>query len=208
MQTLNSVAVSFGIPKAMGASRRAASRFASGYKSFRERLRANTRGFAAVEFAMLVPVMVTMFLGSVEFSLGLSIDRRVTSIASATADLVAQSEQISSSDLADIMNIIDSLIKPHDAAKLSVNIVSVVADGSNNVTVDWSYNKTGGQPYPKGSPYNNMPAGLTEPFSSVVVAEVSYDYDPPVGKFIAGTITLSEKFYLRPRKSLKVEKVN
>jgi hypothetical protein len=42
----------------------------------------------------------------------------------------------------------------------------------------------------------------------VIVAEVSYTYTPPVGEFLTGGLTMQDTFYLRPRRSLTVEKVN
>lgn len=166
-------------------------------------------GFAAVEFAMVVPIMVILFLGAVEFSLALSYDRRVTAISSATADLVAQEEEVDSAYLDDIMKVADSLLPPDaDLSKLDIKLVSVVADTDSNVTVNWSYNRAGGEPYPQNSAYNDLPADLVEPLSSVVVSEVSYTYNPPVGHFITGNITLSERFFLRPRKSLQVTKTD
>ena len=44
--------------------------------------------------------------------------------------------------------------------------------------------------------------------SSVIVAEVTYDFFPKIGHFIMGTIALSEKFYLRPRKSDQVTRTD
>src|SRR5262249_34725949 len=48
------------------------------------------RGISAVEFAMLLPLMVTLYLGGVEVSQAVAIDRKVTLIARTVADLVAQ----------------------------------------------------------------------------------------------------------------------
>ena len=42
----------------------------------------------------------------------------------------------------------------------------------------------------------------------MVISEVSYTYNPPVGHFITGNIELSERFFLRPRKSLQVTKTD
>ncbi len=107
-------------------------------------------GFAAVEFAMVVPIMIVLFLGSVEFSLALSYDRRVTAISSATADLVAQEEEVNSNYLDDVMKIADGLLPPGaDFTDLDIKLVSVVTDADSNVTVSWSYNRTGGEPYPQ-----------------------------------------------------------
>jgi Flp pilus assembly protein TadG len=172
-------------------------------------LRADRAGFAAVEFAMVVPIMIILFLGSVEFSLALSYDRRVTAIASAAADLVAQEEEVDSNYLDDVMKVADGLLPPEtNLNDLDVKLISVVTDADNNATVDWSYDRLSAEPYAKNSAYSDLPDDLVEPLSSVVVSEVTFDYNPPVGHFITGDITLSERFFLRPRKSLKVTKTD
>ena len=53
---------------------------------------------AAIEFALIVPIMAVMFIGAVELSQAITVDRRVTQVASSTADLVARAD---TTDLAD-----------------------------------------------------------------------------------------------------------
>ncbi|MEZ5775112.1 MAG: TadE/TadG family type IV pilus assembly protein [Hyphomicrobiaceae bacterium] len=165
-----------------------------------KRLGRDREGFAAVEFAMIVPIMVVMFLGSVEFTEALSVDRRVTAIASATADLVAQSEEVSTSDLQDIMQIANSLLNGvGDVADLRVTIISVSSDDEGNVTVDWSYGNRQDNPVATGSSYSDLPVGLLANNESVIVSTVTYRFTPKISHFITGRINLSETFYLRPR---------
>ncbi len=92
---------------------------------------------------------------------------------------------------------------PYSATPISIVVTSVVADTNNATTVDWSCAHNG-SPRSQGSSFQ-LPTGLTQPFSSIVVAEVTYNYTPPLGKIIIGNINMTETFYLRPRRSLKVE---
>ncbi len=175
------------------------------------RLRSNSDGVAALEFAMVVPIMVVLFLGAVEFSEALSVDRRVTAIASATADLVAQNKEVTDSDLNDIVEIAVSLLGTVDSSPMMLTLASVSIDNNGNATVDWSYDKENGAPYAAGSGYDGLPSGFTQAGngdSSVIVSDVTYQFFPKIGHFIMGTLPLSEKFYLRPRQSLKVAKKN
>ena len=48
-------------------------------------------GIAATEFAFIVPLMLVMFFGMVEFSNGVAIDRKVTLMARTLSDLTSQS---------------------------------------------------------------------------------------------------------------------
>ncbi len=168
-----------------------------------KRLVQDTRGVSAVEFALILPIMITMYMGAVEFSHALTVDRRVTSVASAAADLTAQTEQVTSGSVQDIFTAANSILLPYSEAPISIVLTSVVADENNDTTVDWSCAHNGSA-HADDSIFA-LPAGLTLPFSSVIVAEVTYSYVPPIGEFITGSINLSETFYLRPRRSLTVE---
>ncbi len=166
-------------------------------------LACDTRGVSAVEFALILPVMITMYIGAVEFSHALTVDRRVTAVASAASDLAAQTEEVSSNSVLDIFTAATSIMTPYSVAPISIVLTSVVADEDNTTTVDWSCAQNGA-PHSTGSSFT-LPDGLTQPFSSVIAAEVSYDYQPPIGRYMVGGINMTETFYLRPRRSLTVE---
>lgn len=83
------------------------SSLASVFTPLRRRLLAlarNQRGVAAVEFAMLLPLMITLYIGAVEISQMVSIDRKVSLTARAVADLVAQSTTITGAEMTNILN--------------------------------------------------------------------------------------------------------
>ena len=61
-------------------------------------LRRDQRGVSAVEFAMLLPLMVTLYLGAVEISQGVAIHRKVTLTARTVADLASQVTSINNAD--------------------------------------------------------------------------------------------------------------
>lgn len=160
------------------------------------------RGVAALEFAMIVPIMFFLFVGSVEFSQAITVDRRVTQIASSTADLVAREKTLTTAQLAGIMGIVNHLVKPYETARLKLTVSNVKAaiDSASTTTVCWSYNHNGGvASYAPGQTYA-LPTGIVEAGNSVIVTEVKYDYEPLLFKyFIATAFSLEEKFYLKPR---------
>ena len=48
---------------------------------------------AAVEFALIVPLMLVLFFGTVEFSSGVAVDRKVTLVARTLSDLTSQNDR-------------------------------------------------------------------------------------------------------------------
>ena len=175
--------------------------------------RREKRGAAAIEFAMLAPIMVGLFIGSVEFSQALTIDRRVTQVASSVADLVAQTDKLNNADLDDMYELVKRLMAPYAWAPLKLSVTSVKKVNSNQPVVVWNYARAGGQSYTPGQNYAGIPNGLLDNGNngtiSIIVVKTSYLFKPPVSMWIVGQnaagVNLAETFYLRPRKSLCVQ---
>ena len=53
---------------------------------------------------MLLPLMVTLYIGGVEVSSAIAVDRKVTLVARTLGDLVAQSTSLNSTDMTNILN--------------------------------------------------------------------------------------------------------
>lgn len=182
------------------------------------RYRADRRGVAAVEFAFIVPIMFVMFVGAVELSQAITVDRRVTQAASSIADLVARKEtSISPTEIGDIMKIGGYIMVPYAQAPMQVivrNVSSSSADATNTKQ-SWqcSYSAAGMSPAPVCACMNetySLPPGLVSTNDSVVVAEVNYTYTPLVFDYFLnrmlssgaggpGTYTLSERIFMKPR---------
>jgi Flp pilus assembly protein TadG len=156
-------------------------------------------GVSAVEFALLLPLMVMLYLGGVEISQGLTIDRKVTLVARTVADLAAQVSSISNADMTNILNAASSVLAPYSTTDAKVTVSQVSIDGNGRATVTWSDSKNGTARSP-GSVIT-LPSALNVPNSSLIWGEVSYDYKPVIGYVITGTMTLTDQIYMRPRLS-------
>ncbi len=99
------------------------------------------RGVSAVEFALLAPIILLMYIGTAEIGNLLTVERRVETVASTAADLTAQVKKVSNSDLTDISDASKSILAPYDTTPLKIVLSSVVADQNNNGKVAWSYSK-------------------------------------------------------------------
>ena len=64
---------------------------------------------------MLLPLMITLYLGAVEISQGVSINRKVTLTARTVADLASQVSSISGGDMTNLLNASAAVIAPFPA---------------------------------------------------------------------------------------------
>jgi Flp pilus assembly protein TadG len=170
------------------------------------RLAQERRGVAAVEFAMLLPLMVTLYLGSVEISQGVGINRKVTLTTRTVADLASQVSSINNADMTNILNASSAVVAPYDVSKLKVVVSAVTIDNAGVATVAWS-DTLNGTKRTVGSTVT-LPTALNVANSTLIWGEVTYDYKPTIGYVISGTLTLSDKIYMRPRLSNTVTRVN
>ena len=174
------------------------------------RMRRDTRGVAAVEFGFIVPIMFFLFVGTIEFSQALTVDRRLTLAASSTADLIARAPNsgLTPEQVDRDLRIIEQLIAPYEIARLYVKVMSVIAAGTPGnpsvliYTVDWSRDNNAGTPHPRGEQYHEIPEGLLVAGESVIVSEATYNYTPLIfNYFITSAFNMTERFFLKPRNS-------
>ena len=165
-------------------------------------LRDDRRGMALVEFAFTVPILLTAYLGGTELTNAIGCFRKVTTTARAMADLTSQFTVVTNANLADIANASSQVMAPYPSGtKLSLTISQIKIDASRVATVDWSYGKNATALTPGTAV--TMDISLRQPSSYILMAKVSYNYQPMFGTgtqyFTARTMT--DTIYMSPRDS-------
>jgi len=161
------------------------------------------RGVSAVEFAILLPLMLTMYLGGVEISQAVSADRKTTLVAHTVGDLAAQASNVSSADISNVLNAGAAVAYPFPSSNLRVTVSSVCIDATGNIaTVAWSRTLNGTTR--TGVVTTSIPPALRVANTSLIWGEATYLYRPTIGWTITGTLNLRDTFFLRPRLSNSV----
>jgi Flp pilus assembly protein TadG len=155
------------------------------------------RGVSAVEFAMLLPLMVTLYIGGVEVSQAIAVDRKVTLVARTLGDLVAQSTTLNANDMTNILNAASSVVQPYSSSLIQVTVSRVDVDANSVAKVIWSKTKNG--TVETGTV--TLPAALNTPNTSLIWAKSQYTYTPTIGYVITGAMTMRDQIYMRPRLS-------
>ncbi len=174
-------------------------------------LTGDRRGVAAVEFALILPLLLIVMIGTAETTSALNYKRKISQVAFSVADLVSQSSSLSSGDMSDIMTAARAIMQPFPADGLNVVIASVSFDSRGKATVDWSVNQSGGTPWSKGSaPPVTFPAGTARAGTSVVIGRANSTYTPLFASMAqsifprAASIFMEDTYFLLPRLSDKV----
>jgi len=158
-------------------------------------------GLAAVEFAMIIPLMLLLFFGTDEFSSGVAVNRKVTLMARTLSDLTSQNISVTDAQLTNFFNASQAILTPYPSAPVNSTISELYIDPATKVArVQWSQ---GGAPRGLGSTVA-IPTALQVGGTYLIFSEVSYAFAPTIGYVMKSTITLKDFTYTRPRQSLCV----
>lgn len=172
------------------------------------------RGLAAVEFAFIVPLMLTLTFGTIEVSSGVAIDRKVTLVARSLSDLVSQGTRVTPTDLQNFFGLGSAIMTPYPvtAATMTQKVTAVSIDASKTARVVWSYTGTVNNGaatitagYAKNTVITTIPTALIVANTQLIWSEVTYTYTPIVGYIIKSAIPLSDQCFTRPRQSDTVD---
>jgi Flp pilus assembly protein TadG len=162
------------------------------------------RGVAAVEFAIVLPFMLALYIGGVELGDGMMIQLKVTDTAHSVADLTSQqTTSVTSATMSGILGASSATIAPFQASNLVVTVSEVSTNASGVATVTWSQSLNGTK-RPAGQTMT-LPSSLAgQPNISLILGEVSYAYTPNLGYTITGTVSIGDSYFLFPRNSTSI----
>ena len=169
------------------------------------RLPADTRGVAAIEFCMLVPLMLMIFFGTIQVSTGVAVDRKVSLTARTLSDLISQASSVTSTDFNNAFATSLAMLSPYSATPLQSKISQIYIDPTTLVgKVVWSQaSNTSAHAY---KDVVSVPAALQVGGTYLILSEVSYNFQPiasfdSTAHYVSTTFPLSDKMFTRPRQS-------
>ncbi len=162
-------------------------------------------GNVAVEFALTVPVMLLLMLGSVEMGRFVLLHQKLDRVATSISDLVSRADTISESQIDDIFTAADQVAQPFDLADLGVVIVSSITNpDGNGPTIAWQ--RSGGGTYAATSQLGaegdtpDLPADFeVRQGETAIISEVYYDFTPFLSELIVEPQVIYRSAHNRPR---------
>lgn len=142
------------------------------------------RGIAASEFALSLPILMIMLLGSMDITRFMLFYQKVDRISYSIADVVSQAQSVSAGDLDNVLAAAGQIMLPATFGDRGRVIISSVYKAPGQATViRWQYggggtlSRTSRIGIMGGAPM--MPNGLTlNDRENVIVAETFYEFDP------------------------------
>ena len=181
---------------------------------------ADCRGIAATEFAVIVPIMLVLFFGTVEFSSGVAVDRKVTLIARTLSDLTSQGPQTSPNSvsatiddtyLTNVFTASMKIMTGYPLVPTKATITEIYVDSNQVAKVQWSKaavisSEASLQATLVASTRNAgdivttlVPNKLLVKQTYLILSEVSYLYVPTIGYVMTSAVNLADVAYTRPR---------
>ena len=154
-------------------------------------------GVSAVEFALLAPVMITLYFGSAEFCQGFMAQKRMDHATSQVADITSQDGTVTRDELDDTFAVAYLIMSPFPTTPLKMRVSGVTRNASGVAKVDWS--RGSGMTALGAGAVVVVPTGMIANGESVILSEATYDYVSPLRYLLPNVTQFRQNFYLRPR---------
>jgi Flp pilus assembly protein TadG len=156
------------------------------------------QGVAAVEFALILPILVVMLLATFDGGRAIAAYMKMRAATYALASITNQYSTIQTVDMTAILGATSVVMAPYSSGSPGV-VISQIKINNNGVSkIEWSaaQNATARSVGSSMSP----PSAMVVNSSYLILAEVSYTYTPLFGYFGSGSgITFSDNLYVTPR---------
>jgi Flp pilus assembly protein TadG len=162
---------------------------------------ADDRGVAAVEFGLILPVLILLYAVGFELCRAATVKRKLTDTTVQLASVTSQYTKVSKSDIATIMNASSETMTPFPNSVLSIVLSEVSIDGGGTASVTWSQAYQNGMAF-KGSPLSTPPTAppsFQTPNSSYIIVQSTYAYTPVIAGGFMQPITISDQSFMLPR---------
>lgn len=166
-----------------------------------KRLRRDRSAAAAVEFALILPFLITLYMGTIEISDLIAVDRRVNVVAGTVGDLVARTDtKITTAELSSYFDAAQGIITPYARTPLKQVVTMVEVSATGVTKVKWSVANNGGTAKTVNATYP-LPTAMIDISKSnwVIVSDAAYSYKPLLGWVVSSAINLHRESYYLPR---------
>ncbi|PIR33564.1 MAG: hypothetical protein COV36_02425 [Alphaproteobacteria bacterium CG11_big_fil_rev_8_21_14_0_20_44_7] len=155
------------------------------------RFKSDNSGMMAVEFALLLPVLLILFLGGFEVTRYVLLQQKISKTTSSMSDLISRLPSVSEAEISNSFNAVQHLMEPYFQNSDIKVIISSVFNNGGDVEIYWQ--RCGGGTLSAASQIGDvgdvpvLPNGFTlDDGEEAIIAEVFYSFTPVIAPdFIA-----------------------
>lgn len=158
------------------------------------------KALSSLEFAFIVPMLITLLVGVFETGRFLLINQKADKVSYTVGDLITQHSTLSQSQLKTITDLAANIMEPFYAEENNYIIVTSVENQDDTMVKNWDY--TGGGTASSASAINLEAVKATmnmQPDDNIIVVETGYDYSPVFFTGLFKSSTIYKVSYFRPR---------
>lgn len=181
-------------------------------RRLRARFGADRRGVSAVEFAIIVPILLLLFLGATDLVPAIMAHSQIDHANESTGDMAGEYSLMQASDMVTVFSVAPDVIEPLSSANLYVRVTNVYTDGKGHAKVYWSCGQGPLTPYTANSSVTTTPTNSALSLflktgtaaaanTSYIMSEIRYSYTPVTGYELTGPVIMTDTSYLLPRSS-------
>jgi len=160
-------------------------------------------GIAAMEFAIIAPIMISIYFGLAEVASAINVDRRISHAANVVGDLATQGTEATNEDIEEFFAAAIRVLDVSNVSDITLELTSYDLDDDGNPRLLGMATLNSGQTLPAFDAAT-VDTRILNSTSGVVVARIAYSYEPLMLQFTDTNINLTEIFLLKPRRSASV----
>ena len=160
-------------------------------------------GVAAVEAALVFPILLTLLLGTFDIGNGVLANQKTIRASQVVGDLITRERSVDTASINEAIEAGELALLPMDVSSYGVDIVSIRFDNNSDPVIVWR--QTQGMA-PLADVLDRVD-NLAEPGNGVVVVTVQYLFEPIFAGFVVDAIPMQEIAFTRGRKSAVVNRV-
>ena len=173
----------------------------------------NDRGVAAIEFALMAPLLITLMIGSLEVTFKIWATQKAEKLSVTLADVIAQSQEVTTADLNSLVSAVNRIMEPFPFGADGAVIISSVyqpvpeeGDELGDPIVNWQrkFPPSGGLLVDSKIGDQGENAALPNGFDmyekeNCIVAEVYYRYTPIMPGMLFDESIVYRRSFFKPR---------
>ncbi|TRB00166.1 MULTISPECIES: TadE/TadG family type IV pilus assembly protein [Rhizobium/Agrobacterium group] len=161
------------------------------------------RGVGAVEFAILFPILLALYVTSFELTIGYNTYKRASSASATINDLISKTGSVDKAYLKNMQNVAAAVFAPYSTKGLKLKISGIAIDKQKQAKITWSWDEKDQRPYAVGSAVT-VPTRLLIENSFLIHVELSIPHEllmfmPDIASSGVRSITIGRDYFFKQR---------